>query len=122
MDTVGAFIDACCVRDPEGETAAKCLYDRYKQWWGEHGEESMKQNEFGARLAEKGLKRDRTNKGRFWRGLSLTPRRDSTLGARPGHSRPMTWRMSTRTRRSSRKHVETSDDETDDGAVVFGER
>lgn len=72
MDTVGAFIDECCTRDPGAETTAKRLYDRYSEWCIDHAEKAMSKADFGARLAEKGFAPGRTRTGRFWRGLSVT--------------------------------------------------
>jgi putative DNA primase/helicase len=71
MDTVGAFLDECCVRDAETQTLAKRLYDTYKRWCDEHGETPMSKPDFGSRLAEKGFTPGRTKAGRYWRGLGL---------------------------------------------------
>jgi putative DNA primase/helicase len=71
MDTVGAFIDECCVLEPETQTLAKRLYDAYNEWCAERGETPISKQEFGSRLAEKRFKRGRTKAGRYWQGLRL---------------------------------------------------
>jgi putative DNA primase/helicase len=71
MDTVGAFLDQCCVPDAAAQTPAKELYDACRQWCAEHGETPPSKAELGSRLAEKGFKPGRTKAGRFWRGLEL---------------------------------------------------
>ena len=72
MDTVGAFIDESCVRNPEAEAPTKRLYERYVQWCADCSETPMSKANFGARLSEKGFTPGRTNTGRLWRGLSVT--------------------------------------------------
>jgi len=72
MDTVGAFIDECCIREPEAETPSRRLYERYTEWCAERGEKPISRPDFGSRLAEKGFKPGRTKaKGRVWRGIGL---------------------------------------------------
>ena len=71
MDTVGAFIDECCIRDPELKTPSRGLYEAYKTWSAKHGEPPMNQNDFGARLGEKEFKTYRTKTERGWCGLGL---------------------------------------------------
>ena len=72
MDTVGAFIDECCVRDPKAETPTPRLYDAYSLWCAANEEKAMSKADFGARLAEKGFTPGRTKTKRFWRGLAVT--------------------------------------------------
>src|SRR5262249_14791920 len=72
MDSVGAFIDECCTRDPGAETPTKRLYGRYTEWSDNKGDRPMGKAEFGTRLTEKGFTPGRTKTGRFWRGLSVT--------------------------------------------------
>jgi len=72
MDTVGAFIDECCVRDPKAETPTPRLYDAYSLWCAANEEKAMSKADFGARLAEKEFTPGRTKTKRFWRGLAVT--------------------------------------------------
>jgi putative DNA primase/helicase len=72
MDTVGAFIDECCVRDAAGEVTAARLYECYGHWCRTNSESALSKIDFGARLSEKGFTPRRTNTGRFWRGLVVT--------------------------------------------------
>jgi putative DNA primase/helicase len=74
MDVLGAFLQECCIADPESNVAAKDLYAAYKLWCDENGERAETQRRFGARLTERdGFERYRGGKsgGHRWRGLAL---------------------------------------------------
>jgi putative DNA primase/helicase len=71
MDTVGAFIDECCIQDSELKTASRGLYEAYTKWSEMHGETPMNPSDFGARLGERGLTPYRTKTERGWCGLGL---------------------------------------------------
>jgi putative DNA primase/helicase len=72
MDTVGSFLEECCIRDPDAKTAAARLYTQYEAWCQTQSEPKMSKPDFGARLAEKGFTPGRTGRvGRYWRGLAL---------------------------------------------------
>ena len=72
METVGAFMDECCILDPSGEVPAARLRDCYTHWCHENKEPALNQGDFKARLKERGLIQDRSKKGRSWRGLVVT--------------------------------------------------
>jgi putative DNA primase/helicase len=76
MDSVGAFIDECCIRDPEAEVPTARLFDRYLEWCQRTAEASLSKVEFGARLGEKGFTSGRKKTDgktvRLWRGLGVT--------------------------------------------------
>jgi len=71
MDTVGAFLDECCICDLEAQSSSKSLFDAYEKWCEKHGESPMSKTDFGARLSEKGFKPGRTKGVRYWCGLRL---------------------------------------------------
>jgi putative DNA primase/helicase len=69
MDTVGAFVDECCIKDPGGEVTAARLFERYIAWCQQQSEKALSKMDFGARLTEKGFRPARTRTARLWRGL-----------------------------------------------------
>jgi P4 family phage/plasmid primase-like protien len=74
MDVLGAFLQECCIVDPDSNVAAKDLYAAYKLWCQENGERAETQRRVGARLTERGaFERYRGGKsgGHRWRGLEL---------------------------------------------------
>jgi putative DNA primase/helicase len=74
MDVLGAFLQECCIVDPDSNVAARDLYAAYKLWCQENGERAETQRRFGARLTERGgFERYRGGKsgGHRWRGLEL---------------------------------------------------
>jgi putative DNA primase/helicase len=74
MDVLGAFLQECCIVDPDSNVAAKDLYAAYKLWCQENGERTETQRRFGARLTERGgFERYRGSKsgGHRWRSLEL---------------------------------------------------
>jgi putative DNA primase/helicase len=71
MDSVGAFIEECCVRDPEVNTSARVLYAHYLEWCKTHEEVAIGPNAVGARLGEKSFRPKRTKSARCWNGLGL---------------------------------------------------
>jgi hypothetical protein len=71
MDTVGGFIDDCCVLRPDARTLGTPLYKAYKEWCEANCERPMSQRDFSRRLDARGLISRRTTKG-FWRqGIGL---------------------------------------------------
>jgi putative DNA primase/helicase len=76
MDSVGAFIDECCICDPEAEIPAARLFERYSEWCQRTSEAPLSKIEFGARLSEKGFTPRRGKSDgktvRLRRGLEVT--------------------------------------------------
>ncbi len=71
MDLVARFLDECCEIAANQETGATKLYQAYKTWCDEGGERWETQNNFGARLTERGYKKERTRSGYVYRGVNL---------------------------------------------------
>jgi putative DNA primase/helicase len=71
MDSIGTFLDKCCVINKEYKVSAKALYEAYKDW-GRDGENLLSQRRLGERLSKKGLERKRGTGGYYWwRGIGL---------------------------------------------------
>jgi phage/plasmid-associated DNA primase len=73
MDTLGAFLEEECLRDPQAWVLATDLYKRYVEWCNGNGEQPMKQTGLGLRLAERGFTPGRRGpkQARTWSGLRL---------------------------------------------------
>ena len=73
MDVLGAFLDDCCIVDPNAHAAAKDLYAAYTRWCDENGERSLSQKAVGQRLAERGFDAVRMGKSRsrYWVGVGV---------------------------------------------------
>jgi putative DNA primase/helicase len=72
MDTIGAFLTDCCDLDPKFSENAGELFRRYELWAKETGgEDPVNSTVFGRRLTSHGYGYDRTEKGRYRRGLRL---------------------------------------------------
>lgn len=75
-DVVGPFLEDRCDLVPDDPfifETSKTLYDAYRRHCEETGEPHPISNvEFGRRLADKGLRKDRAkDSGRLWRGIAL---------------------------------------------------
>lgn len=73
MDTVGAFLDECCFRDPELKITSQALYQAYSTWIAKQGDAPMSKTDFGSRLGEKGFRPYRSSSSRGWEGLGIVP-------------------------------------------------
>lgn len=76
MDTLGDFLEARCVVDPNATAPASKLYEQYGMWCDDTGERKETQTAFGARLAERGFESFRysggVNRGlKGWRGIGI---------------------------------------------------
>ncbi len=71
MDVIASFIkEWCVVNEEERETAAN-LYEAYVKWCEEAGEQPLSKSQFGVRLTEKGFKRKRSKRERYYLGIAL---------------------------------------------------
>jgi hypothetical protein len=61
MDTLAAFIEECCVEDKDVYAKLSHLWDRYKSWCVESGEEYGTKPQFQDSLTERGFKAGRGN-------------------------------------------------------------
>jgi putative DNA primase/helicase len=62
MDRLGTFLENCCVQLPGISSAARPLYQAYRHWAQESGEQPMTETMFGLKMAER-FEKDR-DKGR----------------------------------------------------------
>jgi putative DNA primase/helicase len=71
QDTIGAFLDECCVIGPDMKAQATALYKAYVAWSEANNEHPIPQKQFGQRLDLRGFESKRANNG-FWRyGVGL---------------------------------------------------
>ena len=70
-DAVGRFIDERCVVGEYAQARAKSLYTEYKQWTDENGEYTITATAFGRRLAERGFRKTKDEKGIYYFGIGL---------------------------------------------------
>jgi putative DNA primase/helicase len=74
MDVVGRFIDECCLVQQMAKIESTRLYEAYKQWCEENGEEWLSQKKLAERLQERGFRNDTKNsttKRVQWTGIGL---------------------------------------------------
>lgn len=73
MDTLGAFLDECCVVGDmyEDSVQATRLHAEYKAWCEQSGEKPATQREFGQRMTERGFKKKKQNDGVWYVGVGL---------------------------------------------------
>jgi putative DNA primase/helicase len=75
-DTMGLFIEACCVTGEKCSAGATALYDTYKVWCGLNGEQYDSQTKFGIELGNRGFTKDK--KGVVtWFGIGIKCEEDS---------------------------------------------
>ena len=73
MDVLAEFIEDRCIRGQFNKVSSSHLYEKYLTWHKRvQGGFPLTQTAFGRRLAERGFRRDRTNKGVFWCGISIS--------------------------------------------------
>jgi putative DNA primase/helicase len=70
-DTVGQFIEACCVEDPKAKATAKELYDAYKSWCFNSALEPISNVTFGKDLGRRAFEPKKGRSGNAWAGLRL---------------------------------------------------
>lgn len=70
MDTLGQFLDECCVIDAKAITKAKDLYACYVAWSERTGEKAVTQTRFGTALGERGFNKDKSGVI-SWQGVRL---------------------------------------------------
>jgi putative DNA primase/helicase len=71
MDALGRFLEECCLLSPDVRVKTGALYDAYKQWCVETGEQAMTLTTMGKELGNRGFAR-RPSGGTVWRlGLAL---------------------------------------------------
>jgi putative DNA primase/helicase len=70
-DSVGQFIEACCVRDEKAKETTRTLHKAYEEWCCESGLEPMPSNSFGKELKRRGFEPIKGRRGNGWQGLRL---------------------------------------------------
>ena len=70
MDTLGAFLEACCI-EGQGEVKASALYSVYAKWADENNEYKLSNTKFGNEMVKRFLK-VKTRNGIFYKGLTLS--------------------------------------------------
>lgn len=77
MDSVGRFLDECCITGDERYTIRSGeLYDMYENWVRDNGEDfhKLSQIQLGVKLKERGMLPKRNfNLGRYWSGVTAKP-------------------------------------------------
>jgi putative DNA primase/helicase len=68
-DTVGQFIEACCIEDPKARATARELYGAYKSWCFNSGLEPIPNVTFGKDLGRRGFRSIKARSGNAWEGL-----------------------------------------------------
>ena len=74
QDTLGQFLEGDrCVVDPRASVGATPLYNSYKAWCEESGEDQVTQTRFGLQLKERGFEkaRDPETRRQTWHGIGL---------------------------------------------------
>jgi putative DNA primase/helicase len=74
-DRVGAFIEECCVRDPESFVLSSDLWAAYQQWAETNAESPLSRRAFADGLKRLGFTHAKTpdrDKKDLWKGLKLT--------------------------------------------------
>ncbi|MDP9485580.1 MAG: primase-like DNA-binding domain-containing protein, partial [Actinomycetota bacterium] len=76
MDTLAGFLEEHCVVHPSASVPASLLYQRYRKWCAEAGENEEPQKRFGMRLSERGFVSARITNGahkgrKGWFGIGL---------------------------------------------------
>ncbi len=69
-DALAGFLAERCVLDPDLWSSASELYRAYREWAESAGERPVSQRRFGQMLCERGFTLDRTDRQRYWKGLT----------------------------------------------------
>ncbi|HEY9503522.1 MAG TPA: phage/plasmid primase, P4 family, partial [Pyrinomonadaceae bacterium] len=70
-DSVGQFIDACCIIEPTAKETTGKLHQAYEDWCRESGIEPLPSNSFGKELKRRDFEPIKARRGNGWRGLKL---------------------------------------------------
>ena len=70
MDVLAAFIDDRCSVHPKASVGATPLYNAYKDWCAEAGENAISQRKFGGQIGERGFDKDKSGTI-TWYGIGL---------------------------------------------------
>jgi putative DNA primase/helicase len=71
-DSIGRFIEDCCVTGDAFSARAKAIYSAYRHWAETSGEKAIASDrEFSARLISDGYEREEDKRGRYYEGIGL---------------------------------------------------
>lgn len=71
-DTLGRFIEDCCVIDKGAKVKSGDLYKAYTEWCYANGDQPMGSRTFGGKIEDRDLKRHRENSWRGFLGIGLS--------------------------------------------------
>lgn len=71
QDTIGDFLDDCCVMGAGLQVSNPEMWKAYEQWASSNGERAMSATSFGKRMKHHGLVQVRTARHRVWHGIRL---------------------------------------------------
>lgn len=68
-DLPAQFVDEVCVTGADCRTSTRYLYDKYAEWCSDGGHRAPSINRVSEDWKRLGFKYEKTNQGRFWRGV-----------------------------------------------------
>jgi len=73
MDSLSSFLEERCILSPEVKVGSTPLYEEYKDWCVQSGENPLSQTKFGVRLKEERFEKKRSGKGGnfMWSGIGI---------------------------------------------------
>lgn len=71
MDSIGRFIEECCILGADYTAKASHLYDFYVKWCIENREHELSNVKFGKKITEKGFNKAKKKNGIFYDGIGL---------------------------------------------------
>lgn len=71
MDVLGRFLKEETLQEPQIKVQASVLYNRFKQWCDENGENPVSNNAFGRKMTELSFEKVHTEKGTFYKKIGL---------------------------------------------------
>jgi putative DNA primase/helicase len=70
-DQVARFLKEKCIQQATAQASGSELYEAYSQWSSDRGEKPESNNNFAKSLAEHGIEKKRTQKGKVYMGVGL---------------------------------------------------
>jgi putative DNA primase/helicase len=70
-DFIARFLDECCVFGPGFSARSRRLFDAYKKWSSDTGEQSMTETAFAARMRERGIEKKKEQAGMAYQEIGL---------------------------------------------------
>lgn len=83
MDTLGQFLEECCLEDPDAEQMARPLYGAYVAWTRAAGEHVMAEKDFAGRLQDRHIRKERRAAGVRYFGIRLKVKVDEQGNVTP---------------------------------------